>query len=411
MDDGQRLPQGEGLTARDDTFREHPDEVYDALRALAPMHRDAVYGRYFLTRFDDVDALLRHKAFGVDARKSLPDSYMRRVAATGVSGGQGETAYEPPLVLLDDPAHRRIRLLMSKAFSPRRIEGMRDRIHAIAAASLDGLAPGTEIDFIERYAGPLPTWIIAEMMGIGAEHVPDLKRWSEDILKGYDTERDAATQARLRHAYVHVSALFKRTVQARREQPGSDLISAMVRAQEEEDRLSDLEIISLCTQLLVAGNVTTTDLMGNGLHALLTHPAELAKLRSRPELIEGAVEEILRYDCPLTETARIALADGEFAGCPVRRGDTLTASMAAANHDPGRFPDPHRFDIERDASGHLGFGAGVHVCLGAPLARLEGTIGLAAFIDRFPDLRLGDAPPRRRRLPSFRGFERLPVRL
>ncbi len=409
--DEEELPRGAGLTARDERFRERPHEVYDALRTHAPMHRDREYGRYFLTRFDDVDAVLRHKAFGVDARKSLPDSYMRRVAATGVSEGQGATAYEPPLVLLDDPAHRRIRLLMSKAFSPRRIEGMRGRVQAIADAAVSAFSPGTEIDFIESYAAPLPTWVIAEMMGIGREHVPELKRWSEDILAGYDTERDAATQARLRAAYVSVSALFKRTVEARRRAPGADLISAMVRAQEEEDRLSDLEIISLCTQLLVAGNVTTTDLMGNGLYALLTHPGELAKLRARPELIDGAIEEILRYDCPLAETARIALSDLEFAGCPVKRGDTLTASMAAANHDPARFADPHRFDVERDATGHLGFGAGVHVCLGAPLARLEGTIGLATFIQRFPALRLAEEAPRRRRLPSFRGFARLPVRL
>ena len=409
--DEEELPRGAGLTARDERFRERPHEVYDALRTHAPMHRDREYGRYFLTRFDDVDAVLRHKAFGVDARKSLPDSYMRRVAATGVSEGQGATAYEPPLVLLDDPAHRRIRLLMSKAFSPRRIEGMRGRVQAIADAAVSAFSPGTEIDFIESYAAPLPTWVIAEMMGIGREHVPELKRWSEDILAGYDTERDAATQARLRAAYVSVSALFKRTVEARRRAPGADLISAMVRAQEEEDRLSDLEIISLCTQLLVAGNVTTTDLMGNGLYALLTHPGELAKLRARPELIDGAIEEILRYDCPLAETARIALSDLEFAGCPVKRGDTLTASMAAANHDPARFADPHRFDVERDATGHLGFGAGVHVCLGAPLARLEGTIGLATFIQRFPALGLAEEAPRRRRLPSFRGFARLPVRL
>lgn len=403
------LPCGRGLTAHDERFRERPHEVYDALRERAPLHRDDAYGRRFLTRFDDVDAVLRHKGFGVDARKSLPDSYMRRVAATGVSEGQGATAYEPPLVLLDDPAHRRIRLLMSRAFSPRRIEGMRERVREIAEAAVAAFAPGTVIDFIESYAAPLPTLIIAEMMGVGREHVPALKQWSEHILAGYDTERDAATQARLRAAYVSVSAVFKRAVEERRRAPGADLISAMVRAQEEEDRLSDLEIISLCTQLLVAGNVTTTDLMGNGLHALLSHPAELAKLRAHPGLIDSAIEEMLRYDCPLAETARIALADLEFAGCQVKRGETLTASMAAANHDPARFPDPHRFDIERDAAGHLGFGAGVHVCLGAPLARLEGTIGLATFIQRFPGLRLAEESPRRRRLPSFRGFERLPV--
>jgi cytochrome P450 len=157
--------------------------------------------------------------------------------------------------------------------------------------------------------------------------------------------------------------------------------------------------------------VTTTDLMGNGLHALLSHPDQLARLRAEPALIDAAVEEILRYDCPLTETARIALADTGVAGCPVRRGETLTVSLAAANHDPARFPRPHQFDLARGENPHLGFGSGVHLCLGAPLARLEGTIGLQTFIERFPALALAARPPCRRRLPFFRGFEILPVRL
>lgn len=408
-DDTPELPTGIALTARDPHFREHPDEVHDRLRVHAPFHVDEVYGRRVLTRHDDVRAVLRHKQFGVDARKSGPESYMRRVAGTGVSEGMGNTAYEPPLVLIDDPAHRRIRLLMSKAFTPRAVENMRSRIHALAEGLLDSLATAREFDFIERYAGPLPTLVIAEMMGVPTAHCADLKRWSDAILMGYDPERDSATQRRLRESYVALTAVLRETVEARRHRPQEDLISAMVRAQEAEDRLSDLEIISLCTQLLVAGNVTTTDLMGNGLHALLTHPAQLQSLRADPGLIEQAVEEILRYDCPLTDTARIALADVEFNGCPVRKGDTLTASLAAANHDPAQFTRPHEFDITRADTAHLAFGSGVHVCLGAPLARLEGQIGLQRFLERFPHVRPAPTPPRRRQLPFFRGFECLPV--
>ncbi|MBI4695872.1 MAG: cytochrome P450 [Gammaproteobacteria bacterium] len=163
--------------------------------------------------------------------------------------------------------------------------------------------------------------------------------------------------------------------------------------------------------LPVAGNVTTTDLMGNGLHALLVHPAARARLRAEPALLGAAIEEMLRYDCPLTETARIALEDTHVAGCPVRAGETLTLSLAAANHDPARFRDPHAFDPGRENGAHLAFGGGVHVCLGAPLARLEAEVCLPAFITRFPALASGAAPAVRRRLPFFRGFEVLPVRL
>ena len=404
-------PRGVALTARDARFREDPDAVYDTLRSHAPWFRDEAYGRTLLTCHDDVHAALRHRQLGVDARKSAPDSYMRRVAGTGVSGGAGEAAYEPPLVLLDDPAHRRIRLLTGKAFTPRAIEAQRPRIAALAAELIAGFADEPEIDFIARYAGPLPTRVIAAMMGVPAADWADLKRWSEQILQGYDPERDADTQRRLREAYVAMSALFRDTVAARRRAPREDLVSALVRAQEDTDRLSDLEIISLCIQLLVAGNVTTTDLMGNGLQALLAHPEALARLRAEPARIGAAIEEMLRFDCPLTETARIALEDTELAGRPVRAGATLTLSLAAANHDPARFPDPHAFDITRDSGAHVAYGGGVHVCLGAPLARLEAEVCLQAFVTRFPALARGTAPAVRRRLPFFRGFEVLPVRL
>lgn len=407
----EALPGGAALTSREPAFREDPDAVYDLLRAHDPLYRDAAYGRRLLTRFEDARTVLRSRDFGVDARQSLADSYMRRVAGTGVQEASGATAYEPPLVLLDDPAHRRIRGLMSKAFTPKAVTAMRPTIERLTREALDALPAAGEIDFIAAYAGPLPTRVIAAMMGLPDRDWTDLKRWSDAILMGYDPERDATVQRRLRESFLAMSAMFREALAARRRMPQDDLISAMVRAQEDRDRLSDLEIISLCTQLLVAGNVTTTDLMGNGLHALLKHPAELARLRAEPSLMPRAVDEILRYDCPLTETARIALIDTAVSGCPIAKGETLTVALAAANHDPAVFEAPHTFSLSRDASAHLGFATGPHVCLGAPLARLEGEIGLQAFIERFPRLQPGTTPAQRRALPFFRGFERLPVRL
>lgn len=408
-----RLPEGPELTALDDGFREEPDAVYDRLRSLAPLHQDPAYARRFLTRHADVRHVLRDKAFGVDARKSLPGSYMRRVAATGVQEAQGDAAYEPPLVLLDDPAHRRIRQLVSKAFTPKAIAAQRPVIETLTEELLARLerCGEDEIDFIASFAGPLPTRVIASMMGLDAVDCADLKRWSDAILMGYDPERSPATQRALREGYLAMSRVFRQAVAARRRVPGDDLISALVRAQEDADRLSDLEIISLCTQLMVAGNVTTTDLMGNGLYALLRAPAEFARLRSDWSLMPLAVEEMLRLDCPLTETARIALVPTAVADCPIAKGETLTVSLAAANHDPAVFEDPHAFRITRDHAEHLAFATGPHVCLGAALARLEGEICLRGFLQRFPAVRLAATPPRRRHLPSFRGFECLPVLL
>jgi cytochrome P450 len=207
-----------------------------------------------------------------------------------------------------------------------------------------------------------------------------------------------------------MSRVFKKEVEARRAQPGEDLISSMVRAQEKDDKLNDLEIISLCTQLMVAGNVTTSDLMANGLFALMNNLDAQKKLTSDLVLIENAVEEMLRFDCPISETARIVKSDSVVNGCPVHKGETLTASLGAANHDPAKFKDPHVFDIEREANDHLGFGSGIHVCLGAPLARLEVQIALKLLLQQYPNIRLNpDSPPVRRVLPFFSGFTRLDV--
>jgi cytochrome P450 len=404
-------PTGAGLTARDARFREAPEAVYARLRAHAPYFHDPDYGRILLTRHADVRAALRHRSLSVDASLSHDDSYTRRIAGTGVLERVGDTAYTPPLVLLDDPAHRRIRSLVSKAFTPAAIEAMGPRIEEIADALIERLRARDEVDFIEDFAAPLPTWVISDMMGLPQERIDDFKRWSVDILMGYDPDRDAAVQRALRDAYVGMTRVIRETVGARRAAPRTDLISRLVQAQEADDRLSDLEIVSLCVQLMVAGNATTSDLMGNGLAALLDRPEQLALLISDPTLMPQAVEEMLRFDCPLTETARIAMNSLAIGECPVAAGDTLTLSLAAANRDPALFDQPEQFDIRRTDNPHLAFGGGIHVCLGAPLARLEARIGMARFLAAFPRLRRAATQPERRQLPFFRGFSRLPLRL
>lgn len=406
------LPQGRELTPHNESFREDAQGTYDTLRTHAPRYQDSEYGRTLLTTFDDVRAAVRDKRFSVDARFSREASYMRRIAATGLGEHAGETAYEPPLVLLDDPDHRRVRSLISKAFTPSAIERMRERVQTIANGLLKAVEGEKEIDLISAYAGPLPTQVILDMMGMPNACIKDFKVWSEDILMGYDPERDQQRRARLRTAYLCMSREFRKTLQRRRERPGDDLISAMVRAQEDGDHLSELEIISLCTQLMVAGNVTTSDLIGSGLFNLMEHPESLRQLRQDPSLIKSAVEEMLRFDCPIAETARIAKEDLSLNGCPVHAGDTITASLSAANHDPSKFPNPHEFDIKRPNNDHLGFGSGIHVCIGAPLARLEAQIAISTLIAKYPGIHLHpEIKPVRRVLPFFSGFTQLTVRL
>ncbi len=404
-------PQGVELTARNDAYREMPEHFYRRLREFAPHFRDHAYGRILMTRHDDVRMALRERSLSVDATLSHPDSYTRRIAGTGVAERMGDTAYTPPLVLLDDPAHRRLRSLVSKAFTPAAIDAMAPRIATIADTLIDRLRGCDETDFVTAYAAPLPTWVIADMMGLPTTRIDDVNRWSTDILMGYDPERDSSIQRALRDAYLALTRMIRETVTARRTSPRDDLITRLVQAQEADDRLSDLEVVSLCVQLMVAGNATTSDLMGNGLVALLDRPEQLALLQADPDLMPQAVEEMLRFDCPLTETARVTTRRLSFGNCPVEPGDTLTLSLASANRDPAVFERPDDFDLRRTTNPHLAFGGGIHACLGAPLARLEACIGMSRFLAAYPGVHYAPTRPERRRLPFFRGHAALPVRL
>jgi cytochrome P450 len=401
--DEARLPQGMALTPLDPSFRDRPHDTLDALRAAAPVHVDSHFERLFLTRMADARSVLNDRSLAVDPRKRREGGFMRRHFS-------GDDA-EPSMLFQDDPDHKRLRGLVAQAFNQRAIEAMRPRIREVATGLLDAVGDATSFDLLDRYAGPLPTIVIAEMLGVDAADQASFKEWSDGLVHVFNPNPTAAQRERLQHGSMSLGQYFMNAVEQRRREPRNDLISALVAVEQAGDRLSVHEIVTTCNLLLVAGNMTTTDLIGNGVLALLEHPAELAKLRAQPERINNAVEEMLRFDPPVSQTGRIATGDKAVGACPVTGGDSITVSLLAVGRDPAVHADPHRFDIGRDDVGHLSFGGGVHFCLGALLARAEAQIGIGLLLERFPGLALDPArPPMRKAAPTFNGLEALWLR-
>lgn len=393
------LPTGLELTALDPHFREDPYPILAELRRRDPVHWDAVLKRFVLTRHADVSAVLRAPELWSDPRKGNPGSFTREFLARGDE--------EPGMLLMDDPEHRRLRELVRRSFAPRAIERWRPRVRSVAERIVAAL-PSGPFDLIDAVAGPLPTVVIAEMLGIDPGMHATFKEWSDlSVAVGFNPAPDAEQREKGEAARSSLEEFFAGEIEARRRAPGEDLISDMLSAERAGDRLTDAEIIGQCDLLLIAGNVTTTDLIGNAVKALIDFPDQAVKLRSRPELLPNAVEEALRYDSPVTNSGRIASSDLEIGGVAIPQGETLSVSLAAANRDPEVHPDPDRFDIERRDIQLLSFGGGRHFCLGAHLARLEGQEALRALLGRYAQLAVAPAGYRRAAVPSFRGFETL----
>jgi cytochrome P450 len=401
-DAGDPIPKGIKLTPFDATFRDQPYEVLGSLRERAPVLHDEQFNRWYVTRFDDVRHILRDKDMSVDPRKANPTSYVARIAAiTGTAQRDSETV---SMLFMDDPEHRRLRGLVNKAFTLKAVEALRPRVLEIANALLDKI-DGPEFDLMTAFANPLPVTVIAEMLGIDPADGPSFKRWSEvSVATFFNPFRTPEQSAAALAAQAQLNDYFLNMIALRRRSARTDLISNMVHAEEGGDRMTDQEIVSMCNLLLIAGNVTTTDLIGNGVKALLDHPSELAKLKARPDLIGNAVEEILRYDSPVTSSGRNVQREQVMRGCPMHLGDSITVSLAGANHDPEANANPERFDIEREGIQHQSFGGGKHMCLGAPLARVEAQEGLTALFARFPELQASLRGFKYRTIPSFRGL-------
>jgi len=308
----------------------------------------------------------------------------------------------------DPPDHERLRRLVNKAFTMRRVELLRPRIAAKTAGLLDDMSAQRDVDLLTAFAFPLPITVICELLGIPVADRDDFRTWSATVVS--DTAAPAVFEADATAMVRYFLALLA----AKRREPADDLLSALISARDDGDRLSENELVSMAFLLLVAGHETTVNLIGSGMLALLLDPAELGRLRADPSLLPGAVEELLRHVNPVNNaTYRIASEPVEIGGAHVGRGEAVLVSLSSADRDPSRYADPDRLDVGRDSSGHLAFGHGIHYCLGAPLARLEAEIAFRALLARFGSMQLAVPAETLRWRPStlIHGLETLPVRL
>ncbi|GIX46396.1 MAG: cytochrome P450 [Candidatus Tectimicrobiota bacterium] len=381
--------------------RRDPYPHYARLRARDPVHWSALMNAWVVSRYADVDAILRdHRRFANDPRKCTRSRLLRTPLEAG----------EPSMLFLDPPDHTRLRSLVSKAFTPQAIAALEPRIRAIVNELLDGIADPAAFDLIEVLAYPLPVIVIAELLGVPPQDRAQFKRWSDQRARILEPVLTARERQEAMQAAKELDAYFLRILDARRREPRADLISALVAAEEQGDRLTQAELLVMLRLLLVAGNETTTNLIGNGMLALLRHPDQLHLLRARPELLPSAVEELLRYDAPVQIDARTAVEDVDLHGRHIAKGQAVILLLGAANRDPEVFPHPDTLDIIRQQASHIAFGRGIHHCLGAPLARLEARIAFEALLQRFADLRLLSEEPPWRDNVVLRGLRALPLR-
>lgn len=408
------LPNGFELTELDPDFLRDPHPVLDRLRAEAPRHihahtlfPDAPTGLY-LTRQEDVRAIFADATFQRDPRATPPGSLARSFAPASVmiDGLHGNLLY------LDGAQHRRVRSLVSRAFTPKAIAAKRGEIEAIAARLLAEAARKPEFDFISEYAAPFPIYVIGDMLGLPRSDMPQFRQWSEDLIFVFNPLRTPEQDQRQLAAFAGLEAYFSEAIDQRRRAPTDDLLSAIVHAESEtEAKMVDMELSTLLLLILLAGNLTTADVLGNGLHALLEAPEEWASLVADPELAVPGTEEMLRHGPPVAIAARYVPEDREILGCPVKHGAAVVLSLLAANRDPGMFDDPHAFRIRRGRRDHVSFGGGVHACLGAPLARLEIEVTLRTLAANYPCARLAAPAVRDRPTIGFVGFRELRLSL
>jgi cytochrome P450 len=374
--------------------KEDPYPYYAWLREHHPVYYyNAKLGFYVLSRYADVEAAAR-----------TPEVFS---SAQGIGPDRAPVAM---MIAKDPPNHTRLRKLVSKAFTPKMVEQLAPRIQEIVDELLDAALPRGAFDLVQDFASPLPVIMIAEMLGVEPERREDFKRWSDAVIHLTAGGAQYGDMPTYMQSWQKFKEYFSQIIEARRRSPRNDLVSALVQAQDERDALTLNEILNFCLLLLVAGNETTTNLITNGALALYTHEEQRQKLRRQPQLIQSAIEEVLRYDGPIQGVFRTTTRDVEVRGTTIAAQSKVLLLWASANRDPEVFPAPDRFDIERTPNEHMAFGRGIHFCLGAPLARLEARIATQTILRRTKVTR-PDPDGVRERVDNalFRGLKRFPV--
>ena len=355
----------------------NPYPYYTELRNKAPVIWLEPFQSWALSRYADVDFALRN-----------PQVFSSSVFTAEALGDLNPVPEVPWILDMNPPDHTRLRKLANKGFAPRLIRALEPRVRAITQELIEALRSQPEGDLVATLSGPLPTTVIAEMLGVEPERRDDFKVWSDDVVRATGRPTDETERTAVRESLAGLRVYFEQMIEHRRASPGVDVISALVQAEEERDMLSAAEILALAVLLLVAGNETTTNLLGNAVLTLLTHPDELAKVRADRSLVPALVEEVLRYDSPVQVIFRRTAQEVELEGGKIPAGQNVFLLLGSANRDERQFPEPDRFDIARNPQDHVAFGYGIHYCLGAPLARLEGRNALQALLFDCPPFRL-----------------------
>jgi cytochrome P450 len=380
----------------DPKFLHDPFSTYRWLLEEAPVYHSAQYGWWAVSRYDDVTAVLKdHKTF---------------ISGQGVGPVRDREPGPRGMLDADPPDHTRMRTLVVRAFTPRMVANFEPRIREIVNILIDDALAKGSLELVDDLSAPLPVWVISEMLGAEPGMWRQIKAWADPqvIRPTPPTPEEEAVMEETATAY---KAYIQTLIDARRKERKDDLISALVAAQEDQDKLTDDEIMENALLLLTAGHETTVNLISNAILTLCQWPDQFAKLRARPELAESTVEEVMRYDGPVQSLFRVTTRDVEVAGVTIPNDEQVLVQYGAANRDPRQFPNPDVFDIERSPNRQVGFGLGIHFCLGAPLARLETKIVLEEIVKRFSDLQLDpDNPPVRNDNPIMRGLFKLPLR-
>jgi cytochrome P450 len=386
-------------------FRSDPYPFYRRLREADPIHWNPP-GVWVLTRHADAVAMLRHPRMSSDFRNS--DLYETFRQMQGIDPSTERT---PSMLFRDPPDHTRLRGLVAKAFTAKRIDDMRPRMQAIVDGLVDAALDRGEMDVVADLAYPLPVRVICDMLGVPEEDHGRFHVWSKDLVATLDPMVGPDAMTRAMESGLAFDAYFRDLIGRRRREPRDDLLTALISAEEESGRLSEEELLTQLVLLLVAGHETTVNLISNGMLALLDHRAELERLRADPSLLKPGVEELLRYYPPVQLTGRIALEDMGFGLVSVRRGQQVLALVGAANRDPEAFPEPDLLDLSREPNRHIAFGGGIHHCLGSSLARAEGQVAIGTLVRRARSIEAASAEPIWKETITLRGLATLPVRV
>ncbi|HEY6300330.1 MAG TPA: cytochrome P450 [Candidatus Binatus sp.] len=398
-----QTPQDFYFNPWDENFRADPYPHYRPLLAGPPRVLDMGYKLALAARYADVRAILMdHATFSSVLPKGMGFDEQTKIFGDA-----------PTMLGSDPPTQTRLRRLVSRDFTPRRIRDLEPRIREIAKNLIDAAERKGEFDVMADLANPLPVMVISDLLGVPPEEYQQFKNWSDKIVEADNTLPGMPIPDEIKNAFTELRSSFVAEIARRRKNPGTDLVSALVAAHDESEALNADELLQFLVLLLLAGNETTTNLIGNGMLALGRNPAAMAALRSKPELMRGAIEEMLRYDGPVQATFGTATKDTVVGGTPINSGMGAFVIIAAANRDPAQFKDPEKFDITRAPNDHVAFGEGIHFCIGAPLARMEGSIAIGSALERFPHLRLKnpDAAVTYKGSYALRGLSRLEMAL